>query len=243
MKEYLNNNNYTNFQLYWLELENFISYIFILFLTNFTIFFCYINNYIYFFFYHCVPFELSNYFIITNLTEFLDIQLLFSLLITLIWIFPFFWLKVIFLIKNGLFQFENKKIIKYSILFVLLIFLNFFMFFIILFPNYNYFYLETLIITYQEIKTIYYEPQLTNYFYFFIYFLILTLFFFQLYFLLVVFLNKKLYRKTLYFFLIILMLFFIPISNTFLFIFVFVYIIYHELLIYINLIKKKYIKN
>ena len=179
----MNHKIITYLQVHLYELKyNLIIFLFTFFYL-FLICYFFSDQLIFLFSKKLIQSSMLKYFIFTNITEMFMTNLLITFIISFFLSFQLFLMQFWFFISNGLFKYENLKIIKFYIIFIIF---NIFIINIILIkiiPNIWFFFIKnTFSNTY--LFNIYFEPKLSNYFNFiffsFIYIYILFFYFFLL---------------------------------------------------------------
>jgi sec-independent protein translocase protein TatC len=181
----MSNNKITTYlQLHLFELKYNFFILLITFFYLFIVSYYFSNQLIYLLINILINKDLLKYFIFTNITEIFITNIFISTFVSLFIIFQLSLIQSWIFFSSGLFKYENFKIIKIYIFFVIF---NFFIVSIILIkiiPNIWYFFLN-INFSNKYLFNIYFEPKLNNYFNFifssFIYMFLIFIYFFILF--------------------------------------------------------------
>ena len=185
------------FQLHLFELKYNLITIFFTFSYLFFICYYFSNQLIYIFINMLINNNILKYFIFTNITELFYTNIIISIFVSLFISFQLLIILFWFFISSGLFKNENLNFFKFYLLFI---FLNFVIIFIILIkilPNILYFFINiNSNFSNKYLFNIYFEPNFNNYFNFIflssIYIYIIFIYFFLLFYIIS---NKNLQIK------------------------------------------------
>jgi len=181
----MSNNKITTYlQLHLFELKYNFFILLITFFYLFIVSYYFSNQLIYLFINILINKDLLKYFIFTNITEIFITNIFISFFVSFFLIFQLSMIQSWFFFSSGLFKYENFRIVKIYLIFLIF---NFFIISIILIkiiPNIWYFFLN-INFSNKYLFNIYFEPKLNNYFNFifssFIYIFFIFIYFFLLF--------------------------------------------------------------